>query len=160
MQNGPPLVAAEVPGEQGSPYPEPFASRASSTAFRRLADRFGLTQLGVNMVTLAPGAQSGLRHWHSLEDEFIYVLEGKVTLRSDAGEFHLHKGMCIGFKARDRNAHLMLNRSDAVAHYLVIGSRVAGDVSFYPDDDLAWLATEDGDKAVHKDGRPYPPSGE
>ena len=66
------------------------------------------------------------------------------------------KGMCIGFKAQDRNAHLVLNRSDAVAHYLVIGSRVPGDVSFYPDDDLAWLPTEEGDRAVHKDGRLYP----
>jgi len=156
MQNGLPLLATEILGEQGSPYPEPFASLATSTAFRRLGDRFGLTQLGVNMVTLDPGAQSGLRHWHSLEDEFIYVLEGELTLQSGSGEFRLLKGMCIGFKAQDRNAHLMLNRSDAVAHYLVIGSRVPGDVSFYPDDDLAWLPTEEGDRAVHKDGRLYP----
>ena len=130
MQNGRPLLATEIPGEQGSPYPEPFASLATSTAFRRLADRFGLTQLGVNMVTLEPGTQSGLRHWHSLEDEFIYVIEGELTLRTNSGECRLAKGMCIGFKAQDRNAHLVLNRSGAVAHYLVVGSRVPGDVSF------------------------------
>ena len=160
MQNERPLLAMEIPGEQGSPYPEPFATLATSTAFRRLADRFGLTQLGVNMITLEPGTQSGLRHWHSLEDEFIYVIEGELTLRTNSGECRLAKGMCIGFKAQDRNAHLVLNRSGAVAHYLIVGSRVSGDVSFYPDDDLAWLPTEDGDKAVHRDGRPYPPTDE
>ena len=132
MQNGLPLLATEILGEQGSPYPEPFASLATSTAFRRLGDRFGLTQLGVNMVTLDPGAQSGLRHWHSLEDEFIYVLEGELTLQSGSGEFRLLKGMCIGFKAQDRNAHLMLNRSDAVAHYLITKETPAP-YTVYPD---------------------------
>jgi uncharacterized cupin superfamily protein len=160
MQNGLPVLATDIPGEQGSPYPEPFASRASSTEFRRLGDRFGLTQIGVNMVTLDPGAQSGLRHWHSLEEELIYVLDGELTLRTNAGDFRLLPGMCVGFKAQDRNAHLVLNRSPAVAHYLIVGSRVPGDVSFYPDDDLAWLPSEAGDRAVHKDGTAYAPNGE
>ena len=155
MVDGRPLLATDVPGETGSPYPEPFASRASSTAFRRLGDRFGLTQLGVNMITLDPGAQSGLRHWHTLEDEFIYVLEGELTLRTDAGDALLRAGMCVGFKAGDRNAHLVLNPGAAVAHYLIMGSRAPGDVSFYPDDDLAWLPVADGDTPVHKDGSPY-----
>jgi len=110
MQSGLPLLATDIPGESGSPYPEPFASLATSTASRRLGDQFGLTQLGVNMITLDPGAQSGLRHWHSLEDAFIYILEGELTLRTSTGEFRLLKGMCVGFKAQDRNAHLVLNR--------------------------------------------------
>src|SRR5260370_651431 len=113
MQSGLPLLATDIPGESGSSYPEPFASLATSAAFRRLGDQFGLTQLGVNMITLDPGAQSGRRHWHSLEDEFIYVLEGELTLRTSTGEFRLLKGMCVGFKAQDRNAHLVLNRSNA-----------------------------------------------
>jgi uncharacterized cupin superfamily protein len=76
-----PVVGSQVPSEDGSPYPEPFASKATSTAFRQLAAHFGLSQFGVNLITLDPGAQSGLRHWHSLEDEFLYVLEGEITLR-------------------------------------------------------------------------------
>ncbi|KAK9320916.1 cupin domain-containing protein [Lipomyces orientalis] len=156
MQSGKPLVAKETPAEVGSPYPEPFASLATSTAFRRLGDQFGLTQFGVNLITLDPGAQSGLRHWHSLEDEFIYILAGEPILVTNNGECKLSTGMCIGFKAQDRNAHLMINRSDAVVHYLVIGSRVPGDVSYYPDDDLSWFPTERGEIAVHKDGTPYP----
>lgn len=159
MHTGKPLIAKEAPSEDGSPYPEPFATRATSTAFRRLGDPFGLTQLGVNLITLDPGAQSGLRHWHTLEEEFIYVLEGEPTLVLGKGEYKLSAGMCIGFKARDDGAHLMVNRSGRVVHYLIVGSRVPGDVSFYPDDDLAWLPTEGGEVAVHKDGTPYPRPG-
>ena len=150
-----PLVAEQVRSEEGSPYPEPFASRATSTAFRQLAAHFGLNQFGVNLVTLAPGAQSGLRHWHSLEDEFLYVLDGEITLRRDSDERRLTRGMCIGFKAGDRNAHVVDNRSEAFAHYLMIGARIPGDRSFYPDDDLAWFDPGSGEIAVHKDGTPY-----
>jgi uncharacterized cupin superfamily protein len=151
-----PVVGSQVPSEDGSPYPEPFASKATSTAFRQLAAHFGLSQFGVNLITLDPGAQSGLRHWHSLEDEFLYVLEGEITLRMNNGEFKLSRGMCMGFKAGDADAHVVDNRSGVVAHYLIIGSRVPGDNSFYPDDDLAWFDPGNGAIAVHKDGTPYP----
>ena len=151
-----PLIAKEAPSEHGSPYPEPFATLATSTDFRRLGDAFGLTQLGVNLITLDPGAQSGLRHWHSLEEEFIYVLEGEPTLVRGGSEHKLSPGMCIGFRAKDDDAHLIVNRSERPVHYLIVGSRVPGDVSFYPDDDLAWLPTETGEICVHKDGAPYP----
>lgn len=150
-----PLVAHDAPALQGSPYPEPFASFASSTHFRPLGDPFGLTQFGVNRVTLNPGTQSGLRHWHSLEDELLYMLAGQVTLSVGDQTFLLRPGMCIGFKAGDRNAHLVRNEGSDVAHYLMIGSRLPGDVSFYPDDDLAWFETEAGTVAVHKNGTPY-----
>jgi uncharacterized cupin superfamily protein len=155
MSDKTPILATAVPSEHGSPYPEPFASRATASGFQRLADHFGLTQLGVNLVTLEPGAQSGLRHWHSLEDEFLFVLEGEILLTRNDREQILTGGMCVGFRAGDTDAHLVANRGASPARYLMIGGRVAGDVSFYPDDDLAWLETETGTIAVHKDGRHY-----
>lgn len=150
-----PIDGHAVEPTTGSPYPEPFASIASSTHFRQLGDHFGLTQLGVNLVTLNPGAQSGLRHWHTLEDELIYVLEGQLTLEVNDREYPLKPGTCVGFRAGDRDAHLVRNSGPVVAHYLIVGSRVPGDVSFYPDDDLAWFETEAGTIAVHKNGSPY-----
>jgi uncharacterized cupin superfamily protein len=156
MLNVDPINGQAVPSLSGSPYPEPFASFASSTHFRPLGDHFGLTQLGVNLVTLNPGAQSGLRHWHTLEDELIYVLEGHLTLTVNDQAFLLGPGMCVGFKAGDREAHLVRNLGQRVVHYLIIGSRVRGDVSLYPDDDLAWFETGTGVTAVHKNGSPYP----
>jgi hypothetical protein len=111
MLNGKPLVAKEILSESGSPYPEPFASLATSSAFRQLGDQFGLTQLGVNLITLNPGAQSGLRHWHSLEDEFIYVLEGELTLCVSNGEFRLAGGMCVE-GARSERASCGQSRQD------------------------------------------------
>jgi uncharacterized cupin superfamily protein len=152
-----PIHGQAVASATGSPYPEPFASMASSTHFRQLGDHFGLTGLGVNLVTLNPGAQSGLRHWHTLEDELIYVLEGHLTLNVSDHVYILSPGMCVGFRAGDREAHLIRNDGPGVAQYLIVGTRVAGDVSFYPDDDLAWFETETGTIAVHKDGSPYPP---
>jgi uncharacterized cupin superfamily protein len=151
-----PIEADKVPSDSGSPYPQPFASYAASSHWRRLGDHFGLTQFGVVQSTLNPGAQAGLRHWHSLEEEFIFVLQGELCLVVNDGEHLLGAGMCVGFKAGDRNAHLLVNRSQSVAHYLIIGSRVSGDMCFYPDVDLAWFVTEDGAIPVHKDGTPYP----
>lgn len=152
-----PIEAEKVSPTDGSPYPEPFASFASSTSFRKLGDHFGLSQFGVNLVTLAPGSQSGLHHWHSLEEEFIFIIQGQVILSIGDKEVLLRPGMCVGFRAGDRNAHLTKNVGPEVAHYIIIGSRIKGDVSFYPQDDLAWFETENGTVAVHKDGTAYPP---
>lgn len=124
--------------------------------WRALGDHFGLTQFGVSLETLDPGAQSSVRHWHSLADEFLYVIEGELTLRTNDGEFLLQPGMCMGFKAGDKNAHHLVNRSPSAAKFVVVGSRVPGDLAFYPDDDLATFVTEQGRRAVHKDGTPYP----
>jgi uncharacterized cupin superfamily protein len=149
------IVAAEVKAESGGGYPEPFRARMGEADWRRLGNPFGLTQFGVNLETFQPGAQSALRHWHTLDDEFVYVLEGEMVLRTDAGETLLRPGMCAGFKAGARNAHHFVNRSDRPARLLVIGTRVPGDNCFYPDDDLQWVATETGHYAAHKDGRRY-----
>lgn len=151
----PALDPAGVPEQQSSLYPSPFRERIAGRSKRRLGDACGLTRIGVNLVTLAPGAQSALRHWHTLEDEFVYVLEGEVTLVTGAGEQRLGPGTCAGYPAGARDGHHFVNRSGAPVRYLEIGNRVDGDNAFYPDDDLLWCEDEQGVYAAHKDGRRY-----
>ena len=147
-----PLGVTEV---RGSGYPEPFKSRMGDRAKRRLGEACGLTRFGVNLVTLGPGGQSALRHWHTLEDEFVYVLSGEVTLVTDVGEQKLSAGMCAGYPAGKRDAHHFVNRGAEPATYLEIGNRIDGDNAFYPDDDLMWADDGRGQYAAHKDGRRY-----
>jgi uncharacterized cupin superfamily protein len=147
-----PALVAET---RGSGYPEPFRSRMGDRAKRKLGDACGLTKFGVNLVTLGPGGQSALRHWHTLEDEFVYVLEGEVVLVSNDGEQVLKAGICAGYPAGARDAHHFVNRSDRPARYLEIGDRTPGDNAFYPDDDLMWGEDENGGFAAHKDGGRY-----
>src|SRR6185369_15304545 len=117
-------VAAEVaPRSRPSVYPEPFASRMKGREKRALGNLFGLTNFGVNLTTLAPGAISALRHAHSRQDEFIYVIDGFPTLCTDAGEVRLAPGMCAGFKAGTGNGHNLINASDDDVLYLEIGDR-------------------------------------
>ena len=149
------VQALEVEAETGGGYPEPFRTRMGDANWRRLGNVFALTQFGVNLETFQPGAESALRHWHTLSDEFVYLLEGEMVLRTDAGETVLRPGMCAGFKAGAKNAHHLVNRSDRPARLLVIGTRAPGDSCFYPDDDLLWVETEAGHYAAHKDGRRY-----
>lgn len=151
----PALDPADVPETRGSGYPEPYRSRMGDRAKRRLGEACGLTRFGVNLVTLAPGGQSALHHWHTLEDEFVYVLSGELVLVTDAGEQILTAGTCAGYPAGSRDAHHMRNRSDRPATYLEVGNRHDGDNAFYPDDDLLWIEREDGVIGAHKDGRPY-----
>jgi len=151
----PALDPASVDERRGSGYPEPFRSRVAERIKRRLGDACGLTKFGVNLVTLPPGVPSALRHWHTLEDEFVYVLEGELVLVTDAGEQRLVAGMCAGFPAGRRDAHHLVNRGDRPARYLEVGNRIEGDNAFYPDDDLMWGMNEDGEYPAHKDGRPY-----
>ena len=148
----PALDPADVPEVRRSGYPEPYRSRMGDRAKRRLGDACGLTKFGVNLVTLAPGGQSALRHWHTLEDEFVYILAGEVVLISEGGEQILGTGMCAGYPAGKRDAHHFVNRSNAPAQYLEIGNRIEGDNAFYPDDDLMWVETESGTIAARKDG--------
>ena len=147
-----PATVAEV---RGSGYPEPYRSRVANRVKKRLGDACDITRFGVNLVMLEPGGQSALRHWHTLEDEFVYVLSGEVVLISDEGEQILNAGMCAGYAAGKRNAHHFVNRSASAAQYLEIGSRIEGDNAFYPDDDLMWVETEGGTIAAHKDGRRF-----
>ena len=151
----PALDPATVPERRASGYPEPYRSRMGDRAKRRLGDACGLTKFGVNLVTLGPGGQSALRHWHTLEDEFVYVLDGEVVLISDAGEQILQAGMCAGYPAGKRDAHQFVNRANAPAQYLEVGNRIEGDNAFYPDDDVMWIETESGIVAAHKDGTRY-----
>jgi uncharacterized cupin superfamily protein len=123
---------------------------------RPLGDRFGLTIFGVNLTTLPPGAMSALRHAHTSQDEFIYVLEGTPTLITDAGETMLKPGMCAGFKAGTGDAHHLVNRSESDVVYLEVGDRTLGDGAHYPDDDIVAVKTSDGTrKFTRKDGTPY-----
>jgi len=151
------LVAAEAPPRtKPSNYPEPFASRMAGREKRPLGDLFGLTRFGVNLTRLAPGAVSALRHAHTKQDEFVYVLAGHPTLITDAGETPLSPGMCAGFKAGTGDAHHLVNRTDEEVVYLEIGDRAAGDRVTYPDDDIQAVQDADGRwRFTHKDGRPY-----
>lgn len=151
----PALDPSSVPERRASTYPEPFRSGTGGRAKRQLGDACGLTRFGVNLVTLAPGAQSALRHWHTLEDEFVYVLTGEVALVTEGGEQVLTPGMCAGYPAGNRDAHHLVNRSGAPTSYLEVGNRIDGDNAFYPDDDLMWCEDEQGVFAAHKDGRRY-----
>ena len=151
------LTAAEAPQRSTpSTYPPPFAARMSGRVKRPLGDLFGLRNFGVNLTRLAPGAQSALRHAHSRQDEFIYLLEGIATLITDAGETELLPGMCAGFVAGSGDAHHLVNRSTEDVLYLEIGDRSAGDSAVYPDDDLEAILSTDGRwQYRHKDGSPY-----
>jgi uncharacterized cupin superfamily protein len=150
------VAAAEAPlRTTPSNYPEPFASMMQGRAKRPLGDPFGLQGFGVNHVTLAPGAMSALFHRHALQDEWIYVLGGEITLVHDDGETLLTAGMCAGFRAGG-TAHQLVNRSDREASYLEVGDRRPGDTAEYPRDDLVAERSGDGWRFTHKDGAPYP----
>ncbi|MGO4389087.1 cupin domain-containing protein [Microvirga sp. 2YAF29] len=137
-----------------SNYPEPFASRMNGRTKRPLGDLFGLSNFGVNLTTLAPGAVSALQHRHTLQDEFVYVVQGEAVLVTGDAETVLTAGMCAGFKAGGVSHHLE-NRSDAPALYLEIGDRTKGDEATYPADDLLAVAGPNGWIFAHKDGSPY-----
>lgn len=150
------LQAEELPPRRRrSSYPEPFATRMKGRHKRVLGERFGLSNFGVNLTRLDPGARSALRHSHSHQDELIYILEGHPTLITDAGSTPLSPGMCAGFAAGRGDAHHLINRSHAPVLYLEIGDRSPEDRVEYPDDDLAAELGEEGWHFTHKDGRPY-----
>ena len=138
-----------------SAYPEPFASRMADREKRPLGDLFGLTNFGVNLTRLAPNAVSALRHAHSKQDEFIYVLQGQPTLHTDEGRTRLSPGMCAGFKAGTGDGHHLINETTEDVVYLEIGDRTPGDEGSYPDDDLRASLVDGKWKFVHKDGTPY-----
>jgi uncharacterized cupin superfamily protein len=151
----PAVDPASLPPVEQTGYPEGLRERVKGRARRRLGDACGLKQFGVNLTTLQPGTHSALRHWHTLEDEFIYVVSGELVLVTDGGEQLLRPGQCAGFPAGVRDGHCLVNRSSAPAQYLEVGSRVPGDTAGYPDDDLALVVTPEGERFCHRDGRPY-----
>lgn len=158
MTNAKPAVtpAKDLPAQQGSGYPSPFEEPCADRTKWALGDGFGLTDFGVNLVTLNPGAWSAQRHWHSHEDELVYVLAGTPTLVTDAGETPLAPGMVAGFKAGRSDGHHLVNRSDEPCQYLEIGSRNVEDDCHYPDVDLHLLKGGKGGWFTRKDGTPYP----
>lgn len=151
-----PLVAADArPRAIQTMYPEPFAAVTAGRLKRPLGDPFGLTNFGVNHTCLAPGASSALRHAHTRQDEFVYVLEGRPTLITDDGARELAPGMCVGFKAGSGIAHHLVNRSDADVFLIEVGDRSAGDSVDYPDDDITYAPSADGKRLfTRKDGTP------
>ncbi len=153
----PKINQAEAPRGSGTRYPAPFDIPCRDRSWLRLADAAGLTQFGVNLLRLAPGCWSSQRHWHSHEDEFVYVLGGEVILVTDQGEETLRSGDSAGFRAGDRNGHCLQNRTAADATILVIGSRHEDDHGDYPDIDLMFTSIRSVHKGafVHKDGTPY-----
>jgi uncharacterized cupin superfamily protein len=151
------IRAREAPARtRPSNYPEPFASRMSGREKRPLGELFGLQNFGVNLTRLKPGAVSALRHAHSRQDEFVYVLEGRPVLITDAGETLLEPGMCAGFRAGTGDGHHLVNRSTQDVVYLEVGDRSGGDQGTYPDDDLqAVLGPDGGWRFTRKNGTPY-----
>lgn len=138
-----------------SVYPQPFAARMTGRQKRPLGDLFGLQNFGVNLTTLAPAGSSALRHAHTRQDEFIYVLQGHPTLHTDEGRTRLSPGMCAGFKSDSGNAHRLVNETDEDVLFLEIGDRTPGDTADYPDDDIQASWVEGQWAFTHKDGKPY-----
>ncbi|WP_247876224.1 cupin domain-containing protein [Azospirillum brasilense] len=134
-------------------YPEPFRAAVAGRLRKRLGNPLGITNFGVNLTRLEPGAASALRHWHTRQDEFVYVLDGELTLVTDAGETVLRPGMCAGFPAGRPDGHQLVNRSDEPATYLEVGDRTAGDEAHYPDEDLRYDSATD--LFTHRDGTPW-----
>jgi uncharacterized cupin superfamily protein len=124
--------------------------------FRRmLTKRLSLKQFGVNLTTLEPGARSSLRHWHESEDEFIYILEGELTLVTKDGETQVHVSQAISFPAGDRNGHCLVNKGTRAATFLEVGTRAKTDKVVYPDDDLVAEKSDGRWRCFHKNGDPY-----
>lgn len=150
------LRAEDAPARtKPSNYPEPFASRMAGRLKKPLGDLFGLVNFGVNLTTLAPGAASALRHAHSRQDEFIYILQGHPTLHTDEGLTKLAPGMCAGFAHGTGNGHRLINETTEDVVYLEVGDRTPGDEGSYPDDDLRAELVNGKWRFTHKDGTPY-----
>lgn len=152
----PKIDIAAVPERKGAGYPSPFDAPCRDRIRQRLGNAAGLNDFGVNLMRLPPGNWSSQRHWHSHEDEFVYVLEGEVVLVEDGGETVLRAGDCAGFPKNSGNGHHLVNRASAAAVYLEMGSRHPDDMTTCSDIDMK-SANSDG-RFVHKDGTPYPES--
>ena len=147
---------AAIPAKIGTTYPASFQHKVKGRSRQPVGAAAGLKNFGVNLTTLEPGAQSALRHWHSAQDEFIYVVQGELTLVTNEGEQILNAGDMAGFAAGIANGHHLINRSGQIAVYLEIGDRSTPDRASYPDEDLVCVPTADGFRRFeHKNGEPY-----
>lgn len=151
----PKVDIATVPVRSGSFYPAPFKPEHEGRHKQALGDAVGLTQFGVNLSRIEPGASSALRHWHEQEDEFIYMLEGELVLIENGGETVLKPGDAAGFKAGSCNAHKLINRTQRDAVYFEVGTRAASERVHYPDVDLVMERDEKSRRYTHTNGEPY-----
>ena len=149
----PKIDRATVPERRGSGYPPPFDAPCATRIRQRLGDAGGLTDFGVNLMHVPPGGWSSQRHWHSHEDEFVYVLAGELVLVEDGGETLLRAGECAAFAKNSGNGHHLINRTDTAAVYLEVGSRAPADVTFCSDIDM--MSTNAHGRFLHKDWTPY-----
>ena len=152
----PKIDIAAVPQRKGTGYPPPFNANSTERVRQRLGQAGGLTDVGVNLMRLPPGNWSAQRHWHSHEDEFVYVLEGELTLIEDDGETLLRAGDCATFPKNTGNGHHLINKSNKTALYLEVGSRAHEDITTCSDIDMK--STNADGRFTHKDGTPYPES--
>ncbi len=150
MPTKPALHINEVPAGSGTDYPPPHDEPCRQRRRRRLSDAFGLSQFGVNLLELSPGTWSSQRHWHERQDEFVYVVEGEVTLVTDQGETVLTPGMSAGFRAGEPNGHHLVNRSNSVARVLEMGTRTEVETAHYSDIDMIF---REGEGYLTRDGR-------
>lgn len=148
----PAINLAQAPVKTGSIYPEPFAAMMQGRSSLRLGEVGGLTQYGVNLVMLEPGAMSSLRHWHLHEDEFVWVVEGECTLVQDGGETVMRPGDCAAFPAGQPNGHHFLNFTDRVAKFLVVGTKAPTEIATYCDVDLRVEMAGGKARFTYKDG--------
>lgn len=147
--------ATDLPERVGTDYPPPYDMPCLERRRRALGDAFGLSQFGINLMELPPGAWSSQRHWHEREDEFIYVLDGEVELITDAGATQLSAGMVAGFRAGEPNGHHLVNRSDRVARLLEVGTRSNAETAHYSDIDMLHREVGVPEGYYRRDGRPY-----
>jgi uncharacterized cupin superfamily protein len=148
----PVLDLTKLPRRTGSIYPAPYAQMMAGRSSLRLGEAGGLTQFGVNLVTLEPGALSSLRHWHLHEDEFVMVTAGECVLVQDAGETLMRAGDCATFPANTPDGHHFINRSDAPATFLVVGSKAPREVATYSDVDFVAHLEAGRARFTYKDG--------
>ena len=151
----PALDPKDLPEQSTTGYPEPYKSRVAGRHRRRLGDAAGLKNFGVNLTRLDPGAESSMRHWHAKQDEFVYVLEGEVTLITDAGRQKLAPGMAAGFPAGKADGHQLVNETNRPVLYLEIGDRTPDDGATYSEVDMAARMIDGKWVFIHKDGSPY-----
>ena len=146
--------AADLPSRVGTDYPAPHDAPCRERRRCTLGDVFGLSQFGVNLLELPPGAWSSQRHWHEREDEFVYVLDGEAVLVTDEGETRLTAGMAAGFRAGSGNGHHIVNRSKGIVRLLEVGARSAEEVAHYSDIDMIYREDRTGGGYFTKNGQP------
>lgn len=150
----PKLDLDKVPRKTGSIYPAPYDREMQGRVSLRLGEGGGLSQFGANLVILAPGAKSSLRHWHQHEDEFVMITEGRLTLVDDTGDTPMQPGDCAAFPAGDQNGHHFINQTDAEARFLVIGTKAKAETAYYSDVDMKVELDETGFAFTRRNGDP------